>query len=95
MKEHKLTPEEAMSAALELLAAGGDYRPAYDMLLELYGASSLREDAFTVMTEAFYAPNERELKKRYQKNCRLLERYPYLFRQDFPDFGTLPLRFFP
>ena len=47
------------------------------------------------MTEAFYLPNVKLMKNRYDKNCAALKKYPYLFRTDFPKFEELPLRFYP
>lgn len=86
---------ETMTAALEVLRTGGDYKIAYDAFLGLYRAGSLREDTLSAMTQAFYEPNEEELRARYERNCALLTEYPYLFRKDFPVFEDLPVRFFP
>jgi len=86
---------ETMAAALEVLRTGGDYKTAYDAFLALYQAGELREDAMSAMTQAFYGPNEEELRSRYQENCARLTEYPYLFRKDFPPFEDLPIRFFP
>ncbi len=86
---------ETMAAALEVLRTGGDYKTAYDTFLELYRAGELREDALSAMTQAFYEPNEEELRARYAENCALLTGYPYLFQKDFPAFEDLPIRFFP
>ena len=47
------------------------------------------------MTQAFYLPNAEDQKKRYARNCAALAKYPYLFREDFPDFEALPVQFFP
>ncbi len=88
-------PIETMTAALEVLRTGGDYKIAYDALLALYQAGDLREDAMSALTQAFYEPNEEELRARYQENCARLTEYPYLFRKDFPAFEDLPIRFFP
>ena len=48
-----------------------------------------------LMTQAFYLPNAEDQKKRYARNCAALAKYPYLFREDFPDFEALPVQFFP
>ena len=47
------------------------------------------------MTTAFYEPNIKELRGRYERNVKLLKKYPYLFRKDFPDFDELPVRLYP
>ncbi len=92
-----MEPNEIMESALYVLETGGNYKVAYDAFLGLYRTGSLREDALTALTQAFYEPNEGELRERYQKNCALLAEYPYLFRKrkDFPSFEDLPIRFFP
>lgn len=88
-------PEEKMEAAVYILQSGGDYRISYTCFRELYDQGLFREDCLSVMTQAFYEPNVKALKKRYEKNCRLLAKYIYLFRKDFPAFDELPVRFYP
>ena len=88
-------PEEKMEAAVYILQSGGDYRVSYTCFQELYGQGFFREDCLSIMTEAFYEPNVKTLKKRYEKNCRALEKYPYLFRKDFIPFDDLSIRFYP
>lgn len=88
-------PEETLEAALYILQTGGDYKVSYTALRGLYERDQFRQEALAVMTQAFYEPNVKQLKSRYEKNCKLLQKYPYLFRQDFPAFEALPLRFYP
>lgn len=88
-------PEEKMEAAIYLLQSGGDYRISYTCFQELYSQGHFREDCLSIMTQAFYEPNVKALKKRYEKNCRLLEKYPCIFRKDFVPFEDLPIRFYP
>ncbi len=88
-------PAAEMEAALYILQNGGDYKVSYSTLIDLYRRGLFREDCLSIMTQAFYEPNVKLLKSRYQSNCRLLEKYPYLFRRDFLDFEFLPLRFYP
>ena len=88
-------PAARLEAAAYVLQNGGDYRIAYTCFRDLYNEGFCREDVLAIMTEAFYAPNEKELRSRYERNCRLLKKYPYLFRGDFPAFEDLPIRFFP
>jgi len=90
-----LEPEEELEAAAYILQFGGDYKVAYDSFLKLYGQGQFREALLPILEEAFYRPNEKDLKKRYEKNCKLLRKYPYCFRRDFPAFDELPIRFFP
>ena len=90
-----LAPEEEMEAALYILQAEGDYRVAYTCFRSLYDRGLFREDCLNIMTQAFYAPNAKLQKSRYEKNCKALAKYPYLFRKDFLDFDALPIRFYP
>ena len=88
-------PAELLEAAAYVLHNGGNYRIAYTTFIGLYSAGYYREETLSLITKAFYEPNARLLKNRYERNCKLLARYPYFFRQDFPDFADLPISFFP
>lgn len=88
-------PAGEMEAAVYLLQSGGDYKAAYTGFCKLYNEGHFREDCLAIMTEAFYTPNVRALRKRYERNCKLLAKYPYLFRKTFPPFEELPIRFYP
>ena len=88
-------PMELLEAAVFLLQNNGEYKVSYDILLRLHEEGHLCEDVYSVMSFAFYEPNVKALRSRYAKNCKLLEKYPYLFRKDFPTFEDLPLQFFP
>ena len=90
-----MTPEERMEAAVYLLRMGGDYKVAYTQFVRLYNEGQFREECLDIMTQAFYQPNVKLMKSRYEKNCAALAKYPYLFRQDFPQFEELTLRFYP
>lgn len=90
-----LSPEEQMEAAVYLLRMGGDYKVAYTQFAALYNEGQFREECLDIMTQAFYQPNVKLMKSRYEKNCAALKKYPYLFRTDFPKFEALPLRFYP
>ena len=78
-----------------LLQNGEDYRFSYTCFRNLYNEGFCKEEVLAIMTEAFYLPNEKDLRGRYERNCKLLKKYPYLFRTDFPDFEDLPIRFYP
>lgn len=88
-------PDVELEAALYLLQHGGNYKVAYDVFLSLHQRSFRQPELLSLMTEAFYRPNVKLLKSRYEKNCRLLAKYPYLFRKDFLPFDWLPIRFYP
>ncbi len=88
-------PAQDMESALYILEHGGDYRVSYTCFRNLYDHGHFREDALSVMTQAFYQPNEEALRERYEKNRALLAPYPYFFREDFVPFEDLPIRFYP
>ncbi|MBR1494701.1 MAG: hypothetical protein IJ601_06615 [Acidaminococcaceae bacterium] len=88
-------PVELLEAAAYLLDNGGNYQTSYTTFVQLYNAGYFREDILPLMTKVFYEPNIRRIKNRYERNCRLLEKYPYLFRKDFPAFEDLPISFIP
>ena len=88
-------PAERLEAAAFILQFGGDYRISYTCFQQLYNEGHFREDILPLMTSVFYEPNIKLLKNRYERNCKLLRRYPYLFRKDFLPFEDLPIQFFP
>ena len=88
-------PADQLEAALYLLQSGGDYKIAYTCFQSLYNRGQFRDQVLDIMTQAFYQPNVKLLKSRYEKNCKLLNKYPYLFQKDFPNFEELPIRFYP
>lgn len=88
-------PAAELEGALYILQNGGDYKVSYSVLIDLHRRGQFREDCLSIMNQAFYAPNVKLLKTRYENNCKLLEKYPYLFRKDFLNFEFLPLRFYP
>jgi len=90
-----LEPKDELEAAVYILQFGGDYKIAYGSFLKLYGQDRFRETVLPILEGAFYEPNEKDLKKRYENNCKLLRKYPYCFRRDFPNFEDLSVRFFP
>lgn len=89
------SPEERLEAAIYIFQSGGDYRISYGCFRDLYNEGYFREDILSIMTQAFYEPNRKALKKRYEKNTKLLAKYPYIFRKDFLPFEELPVRFYP
>lgn len=90
-----LAPEERLEAAVYLLRMGGSYKTAYTQFVQLYNEGQFREECLDIMTQAFYEPNVKLMRSRYEKNCAALAKYPYLFRRDFPKFEELTLHFYP
>lgn len=90
-----LTPEERMEAAVFLFQLGKDYRVPYTCFIELYHQGCFQTDILSILTDAFYKPNEKLLQNRYKRNVNLLRKYPYCFQKDFPAYHNLPIRFYP
>lgn len=88
-------PAAELEAAACVLQFGGDYRLPYETFHSLHKRGLFREEAFNIMTGAFYEPNVKDLRSRYERNCRLLKKYPYFFRADFVPFEDLPILFYP
>ena len=71
-------PAELLEAAAYTLDNGGNYKTSYTVFLQLYQAGHFRPEILPLMTKVFYEPNIRTLKGRYERNVKLLSRYPYL-----------------
>lgn len=91
------TPASRMEAALYILqfGRGDDYQVSYTVFQELYREGCFREEILPIMDQAFYEPNVKRQRSCYRQNCKLLSKYPYLFRKDFPAFEDLSIRFYP
>ena len=88
-------PAAELEGALYLLQNGGNYKVSYSTLIDLHRRGQFQEECLSILTQAFYEPNVKPLKNRYERNCKRLKSYPYLFRKDFPRFEELPIRFYP
>ena len=88
-------PAGMLEAAVYVLQSGGDYKISYTCLLDLYNQGHFQEQVLSLMIGAFYEPNVKELQTRYERNCKILKKYPYLFQKDFLPFNQLPVCFFP
>lgn len=95
LKEEGTDSAAVLEAAVYILQFGGDYRLSYDAFLDLYRQGFFQDVILSILDGAFYAPNVEELKAKYARNCKLLKKYPYFFRTEFPDFEALPIRFYP
>ena len=84
-----------LEAALWNLQFGTDYKVSYTVLHKLHCAGLFQDETFSIMTEAFYTPNIKELQSHYERNCKLLKKYPYFFRDNFVPFEELPILFYP
>lgn len=95
LSQNDLTPAEELEASGYIFYSNGDYRITFTHFVSLYNRGLFQNEIFDFMVQAFYAPNAAELHNRYQKNIKALQKYPYLFRKDFPDAENLPVLFFP
>ena len=88
-------PAAQMEAAAYILQFGGDYRISYTCFRNLYNEGHFKDEILPLMRAIFYEPNIKTMKSRYERNCKRLAKYPYLFRTDFIPFEELPIQFFP
>ena len=88
-------PAAELEAAACVLQFGRDYRLPYKTFYSLHCRGLFRDETFGIMTGAFYEPNVKDLRSRYERNCRRLKKYPYFFREDFVPFEDLPILFYP
>lgn len=88
-------PADMLEAAVYVLQSGGDYKISYTCFRDLYNQGHFRDEVLSLMIGAFYEPNVKDLQARYERNCKFLKKYPYLFRKDFLPFDELPVWFFP
>lgn len=93
--QEELSPEEQLEAASYIFFSEGDHRIAFTTFISLFNGGYFRQEIWELVTQAFYLPNAADLQKRYETNCKLLGKYPYIFRKDFPDFTELTTIFFP
>ena len=91
----ELPPLEQFEAASYLFFSKGNPQAAYTVFVRLYNGGYYQDELMNILWQAFYQPNEKKLRERYQRNCRALRRYRYCFRKEFPAFEELPFRFFP
>lgn len=84
-----------MEAASYLFFSQADYHLPYDTFLSLFRRGLFQGEILELMSQAFYFPNVPDLKKQYERNCKLLAQYPYCFKTEFPPFDDLPILFFP
>ena len=74
------------------------YREAFSTFVKIYQNShdeAERESIFQVLEEAYYLPNEDEIKQNYNKNCTDLKNYPYQWGIAPEKMENLPFQIFP
>ena len=95
MQKETLSPMEQLEAASFLFFSKWDHRLPFTIFVSLYNQGHFQDEIMNLMLQAFYLPNVQKQRKQYDRNCRALARYPYFFRDGFPDFDALPILFFP
>ena len=95
MDKEELEPKEQLEAASYLFFSKWDHRLPFTIFVSLYNQGHFQDELMNLMLQAFYLPNVQRQRKQYERNCRALTRYPYFFRDGFPDFDDLPILFFP
>lgn len=95
LEQEELSAADRLEAASFLFFSGGSYKAAFTEFVQLFNAGSFRGEILEIMTQAFYLPNVKKLKKQYEANVEALSKYPYFFHKNFPSFEELPILFFP
>lgn len=95
MDTETLEPMEQLEAASFLFFSQWDHRLPFTIFVSLYNQGHFQDEIMNLMLQAFYQPNVQKQRRQYDRNCRALARYPYFFRDGFPDFDALPILFFP
>lgn len=81
-----IATEEYMAAkqsAIELFE-NGKYKEAFYIFAGLYNQIEdlgERDWIHSILMEAYYLPNKEEQEKLYEKNIKILEEYPYCYRE--------------
>ena len=76
----------------------GQYKEAFESFAAIYNASENmqeRQELMSILRDAYYEPNEAELRGNYEKNAAALKQYPYFWDKQFADFSELSFLLFP
>ena len=79
MDTEALEPMEQLEAASFLFFSQWDHRLPFTIFVSLYNQGHFQDEIMNLMLQAFYLPNVQKQRKRYDRNCRALARYPYCF----------------
>lgn len=74
------------------------YRDAFEAFTEAYEQSTSPEEKrgiFEILEEAYYLPNEEDMRLCYEENIKCLKNYPYVWERVFPEFKDLDICLFP
>lgn len=73
----------------------GKYEDAMNLFLEAYAIGYEKETIREIIFEAYFKPNERDIRGVYEKNKDILKDYPYILDNQFKDYDELNYRFIP
>lgn len=73
----------------------GDYEQAMEHFLEAYKKKYNCQQIKEIIFEAYYYPNESEIRELYEKNLSVLMNYPYKISDCFRNFERLDYLFIP
>lgn len=76
----------------------GQYKEAFESFAAIYNASENmqeRQELMSILRDAYYEPNEAELRGNYEKNAAALKQYPYFWDKQFAGFSELSFLLFP
>ena len=65
LTKEKLAPMERFEAASYIFFSQGEYKTAYTALVALYNEGHFRDEVMNLLAQAFYQPNEDELRQRF------------------------------
>ena len=86
LAKEELSPMERFEAASYIFFFPGQLQNGLHCPGGPVQRGHFRQDIMHLLAQAFYQPNEEELRQRYAANCAALAAYPYCFRRDFPGF---------
>lgn len=74
------------------------YCDAFEVFTEAYKQDTSpeeKEKIFKILEEAYYLPNEEDMRLCYEENIKWLKNYPYVWEKAFPIFEDLDICLFP
>lgn len=73
----------------------GEYEDAANLFLEAYAIGYEKKTIREIIFEAYYKPNEKDIREVYEKNKRMLKDYPYILDNQFKEYDELNYYFIP
>lgn len=76
----------------------GKYREAFLMWMEIYNHSvnqEERETIYQIVKEAYYLPNEEDIRNMYERNCQTIQNYPFVLGVQYKNWEQLSIELYP